>query len=70
VIQRSLRPGAFLLIRVPTASHPSVSATTILVALLRAGLEVVDTSPGATFIDCRLIRPLDFADIARFAGLV
>jgi SAM-dependent methyltransferase len=68
VIQRSLGPGGHLLVRTVAAPAPLASATTILVTLLRAGLEVIDSVPDSTFLDCRLVRPIDFAEIARFAG--
>jgi hypothetical protein len=68
-VARSLRPGGFLLIRVPLAPARPPSPTTIVVSLLRAGLEVIETRPESGFLDCRLVRPLDFAEIARFAGV-
>ena len=42
-IQRSLRPGGHLLIRIISTQGRPASATTVLVTLLRAGLEVTDT---------------------------
>jgi hypothetical protein len=30
---------------------------------------VIETRPESGFLDCRLVRPLDFAEIARFAGV-
>jgi Polysaccharide deacetylase len=68
LIQRSLRPGGFLLVRIMRAASPPASVTTILLALLRAGLEVTDVVQESEFVDYRLVRPLDFAEIARFAG--
>ena len=67
-IHRSLRPGGSLLIRAMLAPPPMASRTTILLTLMRAGLEVIDSVSDSDFVDCRLIRPLDLADIARFAS--
>jgi hypothetical protein len=66
-IQRSLRPGGHLLIRIMSPPAPA-SGTTILVTLLRAGLEVIDSVSDSACLDCRLVRPLDWAEIARFSG--
>ena len=66
-IRRSLRPGGELLLRAPVEGAV-VTPTTLLVALLRAGFEVVETAKGRGCLDCRLVRPLELNEIARFAG--
>ncbi|HSD23260.1 MAG TPA: hypothetical protein VLB79_02935 [Solirubrobacterales bacterium] len=66
-LYRSLRPGGQLLLGV-SASGLATPAT-IVVALLRAGFEVVASEDSAGRNDFRLLRPLELADIASFSGL-
>jgi hypothetical protein len=60
----SMHPGQEL--RLTIAEEPSpASRTTCLLALLRAGLEIIDRNQS----DYRLLRPIELSDIRRFAGL-
>ena len=45
------------------------SPTTVLVGLLRAGLEVLAAESSNGGLDCRLLRPLELTDLAAFAGV-
>jgi hypothetical protein len=63
-LYESLHPGEQTRLKVPDVSRPA-TRTTHLLALMRAGLEIV----GRDGDDYTLIRPLDLADIRRFAGL-
>lgn len=60
----SLHPGEKTTLRLPEGAYPATPATRLL-ALLRAGLEIV----GRDGDQYTLIRPLDLADIRQFAGL-
>lgn len=63
-LYESLPPGGQTRLRIPEASHPA-TRTTRLLALLRAGLEIV----GREGDEYMLMRPLDLADIRQFAGI-
>lgn len=63
-LYESLHPGEKTRLRIPELSHPATRTTRIL-ALLRAGLEIVSREDD----EYTLIRPLDLSDIRRFAGL-
>ncbi|HEX3174175.1 MAG TPA: hypothetical protein VHQ43_08160 [Solirubrobacterales bacterium] len=63
-LHESMHPGQELRLRVPDDPQPA-SRTTLLLALMRAGLEVLDCN-GSTY---RLMRPVDLPDIRRFAGV-
>ena len=63
-LYESVYPGEKTRLRIPRLSHPATRTTRIL-ALLRAGLEIVSREDD----EYTLIRPLDLADIRRFAGL-
>jgi hypothetical protein len=63
-LYESMHPGQELLLRFPDGPQPA-STTTSLLALMRAGLEVLDRD-GSTY---RLMRPVDLSDIRRFAGV-
>jgi hypothetical protein len=68
-LYRALRPAGQLLLRVQDG-HPGLASTgTILVGLLRAGLEVVASDGSGGRQDFRLLRPLELADIHRFSGV-
>jgi hypothetical protein len=60
----SLHPGEKTRLRIPELSSPA-TRTTRLLALMRTGLEIVARDGD----EYTLIRPLDLADIRRFAGL-
>lgn len=62
-LYESMHPGQELRVRVPDEPAPA-SRTTILLALMRAGLEVLDRGEGGH----RLVRPLELADIMRIRG--
>jgi hypothetical protein len=63
-LYESLRPGGELLLRMVDNPAPA-SRTTVLLALMRAGLEILDREgPGY-----RLLRPIELSDIRRFAGI-
>jgi hypothetical protein len=66
-LYRALRPGGQLLLGVSASSL--ATPTTIVVALLRAGFEVVASADSAGGQDLRLLRPLELADIASFSEL-
>lgn len=63
-LYESMHPGQELRLRLPDKPQPT-SRTTSLLALMRAGLEVLDHD-GSTY---RLMRPVDLPDIRRFAGV-
>jgi peptidoglycan/xylan/chitin deacetylase (PgdA/CDA1 family) len=63
-LNESMHPGQELRLRVPDDPQPA-SRTTLLLALMRAGLEVLDHND-STY---RVMRPVDLPDIRRFAGL-
>jgi hypothetical protein len=63
-LHESMHPGQELLMTVPDDPQPA-TRTTLLLALMRAGLEVLDHN-GSTY---RLMRPVDLPDIRRFAGV-
>lgn len=63
-LYESLHPGEKTRLRIPELSHPA-TRTTRLLALLRAGLEVVSREDD----EYTLIRPLDLSDIRQFAGI-
>jgi hypothetical protein len=60
----SLRPGEAMWLPIGGDSGPE-SRTATLLAMTRAGLEVLD----GTVSGYRLLRPLELADVRRFAGL-
>jgi hypothetical protein len=60
----SMHPGEERRLTLAAGSSPA-SRTTRLLALMRAGLEIV----GRDRSDYRLVRPIELADIRRFAGL-
>jgi hypothetical protein len=66
-LHRGLRPGGQLLLRVDGKGR--ASAATIMVGLLRAGLEVVAAEDVENGRDLRLLRPLEYAEIVRFSGI-
>jgi peptidoglycan/xylan/chitin deacetylase (PgdA/CDA1 family) len=63
-LYESLRPGHELLLRMVDNPAPA-SRTTVLLALMRAGLEILDRER----FGYRLVRPIELADIKRFAGV-
>ena len=68
-LYRALRPGGELLLGIAPDGEGLASPTTILVGLQRAGLEVLDGQSSKGGLDCRLLRPLELADLAAFAGV-
>jgi hypothetical protein len=66
---RALRPGGQLLLRIGGDGEGRASTATILVGLLRAGLEVVAAEDSERGADFRLLRPLELAEIVRFSGI-
>jgi hypothetical protein len=66
---RALRPGGQLLLEVGPAGAGLATDTTILVSLLRAGLEVVAAERAGDRQYFRLLRPLELPDIVRFSGI-
>jgi hypothetical protein len=60
----SMHPGEERRLTLAADSSPA-SRTTRLLALMRAGLEIVGRDDG----EYRLLRPIDLGDIRRFAGL-
>lgn len=63
-LYKSLRPGERTTLRISEDTRPA-TRTTRLLALLRAGLEIV----GREGDEYALTRPLDLADICQFAGI-
>jgi hypothetical protein len=68
-LYRALRPGGNLLLRIERGSPSVATDTTILVSLLRAGLEVVGAESSGDPQYFRLLRPLELPDIVRFSGI-
>jgi hypothetical protein len=68
-LYKTLRPGGHLLLRVARENAGPATDTTILVSLLRAGLEAVAAEPQGDLSYFRLIRPIELPDIVRFAGI-
>ncbi len=66
-IYRTLRPGGNLLLGAGEGDGPATE-TTVVVSLLRAGLEVVATESSGSRRYLRLLRPLELPDIVRFSG--
>jgi hypothetical protein len=64
-LYESLRPGHELLLRMVDDDPAPASRTTVLLALMRAGLEILDREE----FGYRLVRPIELADIKRFAGV-
>jgi SAM-dependent methyltransferase len=67
-LYRALRPGGQLLLHIGQEGAGLASPTTVLVGLLRAGLEVLVAESSRAGLDCRLLRPLELAEIAAFSG--
>jgi hypothetical protein len=67
-LHESLAPGAQTELRLATERDGILSPTTMVLALQRAGLEVLEhrAAPGATLVRC--CRPLDLRDILLYAG--
>jgi peptidoglycan/xylan/chitin deacetylase (PgdA/CDA1 family) len=68
-LYRALRPGGQLLLAIGPKGAGLASPTTILVGLLRSGLEVLVAERSSGRLDCRLLRPLELTDLAAFAGV-
>jgi hypothetical protein len=68
-LYRALRPGGQLLLALEGDGARPATDATILVSLLRAGLEVVETEDSDEHRYLRLLRPLELPDIVRFSGL-
>ena len=68
-LYRALRPGGELLLAVGPEDAGVASPTTVLVGLLRAGFEILVAESSRGGLDCRLVRPLELADLAAFAGV-
>jgi len=68
-LYRALRPGGQLLLGLASDRPGLATDATILVALLRAGLEVVEAEVPDGQRHLRLLRPLELPDIVRFSGL-
>jgi peptidoglycan/xylan/chitin deacetylase (PgdA/CDA1 family) len=68
-VYRALRPGGQLLLAVSADGTGIATGTTILVSLLRAGLEVVATESSGEIQYFHLLRPLELPDIVRFSGI-
>jgi SAM-dependent methyltransferase len=65
----ALRPGGQLLLGVAADGAGIATGTTILVSLLRAGLEVVAAESSGDIQCFHLLRPLELPDIVRFSGI-
>jgi SAM-dependent methyltransferase len=65
----ALRPGGQLLLGVAAGGAGIATGTTILVSLLRAGLEVVAAESSGDIQYFHLLRPLELPDIVRFSGI-
>jgi peptidoglycan/xylan/chitin deacetylase (PgdA/CDA1 family) len=68
-LYRVLRPGGQLLLRIAGDGAGIATETTILVSLLRAGLEMVAAESSGDVQFFRLLRPLELPDIVRFSGI-
>jgi len=68
-LYRALRPGGYLLLGIESQSPGAATDTTILVSLLRAGLEMVAAETSADLQYFQLLRPLELPDIVRFSGI-
>jgi hypothetical protein len=68
-LYRALRPGGHLLLRIGPEGAGPATETTILVSLLRCGLEVVAAERRGELSYFRLVRPLELPDIVRFSGI-
>lgn len=68
-LYRALRPGGQLLLRIERDGAGVATETTILVNLLRAGLETVAAESSGDRQYFRLLRPLELPDIVRFSGI-
>jgi SAM-dependent methyltransferase len=68
-LYRTLRPGGQLLLRTAGDGGGIATDATILVSLLRAGLEVVAAENSGNLHYFRLLRPLELPDIVRFSGI-
>ena len=68
-VYRALRPGGQLLLEVAADGAGIATPTTILVSLLRAGLEVVAAESSGDVQYFHLLRPLELPDIVRFSGI-
>jgi len=66
---RALRPGELLLLGIGPAGDRLATDTTIVVSLLRAGLEVVGEESSGNRRQLKLLRPLELSDIVRFSGI-
>lgn len=66
----ALQPGHELRLRV-AADPRFASRTTTVLAMLRAGFEVLDATPvdAAPAVAYRLLRPVELSDIRRFGGM-
>jgi hypothetical protein len=65
----ALRPGGQLLLGVAADGAGIATGTTILVSLLRAGLEAVAAESSGDTQYFHLLRPLELPDIVRFSGI-
>jgi predicted methyltransferase len=65
----ALRPGGQLLLGVAADGAGIATGTTILVSLLRAGLEAVAAESSGDIQYFHLLRPLELPDIVRFSGI-
>jgi SAM-dependent methyltransferase len=68
-LYRALRPGGQLLIGIAGDAGGIATDTTILVSLLRAGLETVAAESSGDIQRYRVLRPLELPDILRFSGI-
>jgi hypothetical protein len=69
VLYGALRPGGQLLLGIVGDGGGIATDTTILVSLLRAGLEAVAAESSGDIHCFRLLRPLELPDIVRFSGI-
>jgi hypothetical protein len=68
-VYAALRPGGHFLLRTEREGSGLATDTTILVSLLRAGLEAVAAESSGDIQCFRLLRPLELPDIVRFSGI-
>jgi hypothetical protein len=68
-LYRALRPGGHLLLGIGQQDARHATETTILVGLLRGGLEVVAAERRGDLSYFRLVRPLELPEIVRFSGI-